>query len=150
MKVAQILNGRVHWIFEMSETMDGLRGRFAPDMVFAEVADDAEEGWDWDGEKAVKPIEPQPTTDELKRMFTLVVQEHLDKTVQARGYDNIVSCCSYVASSDPVFAAEAQAAVVWRDKVWRYCYTQLDLILSGQRELPGIADFITELEAINW
>ncbi len=62
MRVAQILNGKAHWIFETDEMMDDLKSRFAADIVFVEVNDDIQEGWDWDGEKAIPPphIDPMP------------------------------------------------------------------------------------------
>lgn len=37
--------------------------------------------------------------------------------IQARGYDSIESCCSYINSSVQRFAQEAVAMVAWRDAV---------------------------------
>jgi hypothetical protein len=56
----------------------------------------------------------------------------LDSVVQVKGYDNIVSCASYASSSDDVFRAEAQAAIAWRDAVYRRGYEILaDIPAAG-------------------
>ncbi len=50
MRVAQILYGRAHWIFETDETMEQLKARFARDMIFADITEqsDIQEGWNYD------------------------------------------------------------------------------------------------------
>jgi hypothetical protein len=60
MRYAQILNNKLHWIFETDETLEQLKNRFAPDIVFVEVGPEVQEGWDWDGKKAIppKPVDP--------------------------------------------------------------------------------------------
>ncbi|MFB1009096.1 MAG: hypothetical protein QMB85_08430 [Sulfurospirillum sp.] len=72
------------------------------------------------------------------------IQDHLDAKAKLKGYDNILSACSY-ASVPNDFQAESQAFVVWRASVWSYGYTQLSLIKSGGRALPSIEEFIAEL-----
>lgn len=46
----------------------------------------------------------------------------LDQKVKEKGYDNIVSCVSYLQSGVPQFRAEAQAASDWRDAVYSTLY----------------------------
>lgn len=62
-----------------------------------------------DGEVLVESIPPEL----LDHLPAEVVRERitrwLDSVVQAKGYDNIVSCASYASSSDDTFRAEAQA-----------------------------------------
>ena len=82
--------------------------------------------------------------------FRLAIQAHVDATAQARRYDGGVSLASYVASSNPAWAAEAQAFVAWRDAVWAYAYAELDRVLTGQREQPGVEAFLAELPVIEW
>lgn len=55
----------------------------------------------------------------------------LDSVVQAKGYDNIVSCASYATSTDATFRAEAEAAIAWRDAVYRRGYEILADIPDG-------------------
>lgn len=86
----------------------------------------------------------------IQEALTKAVQEYMDTTVQTRGYDNINSACSYATSTDAVFLAEAQACVVWRDKVWRYCYNALAQVLAGQRDIPTADQLISELPELDW
>lgn len=91
-----------------------------------------------------------PTHEELKKMFTDAIQKYLDTTAQERRYDNIFTAISYVNSTDEIFAREAQACLVWRDKVWRKCYDILDAVEDGEREIPTIEELISELPKIEW
>lgn len=86
----------------------------------------------------------------IQATLTKAVQEYMDATVQTRGYDNINSACSYAASTDAVFLAEAQACVAWRDKVWRFCYNTLAQVLAGQRDIPTADQLISELPTLEW
>ena len=86
----------------------------------------------------------------IQAALTKAVQDHMDATVQTRGYDNINSACSYATSTDAVFLAEAQACVAWRDKVWRYCYDTLAEVLAGERDIPTAEELITELPELVW
>lgn len=86
----------------------------------------------------------------LMEQFRSAIQSHVDATAASRRYDNGVSLASYVASSNPEWAAEAQAFVAWRDAVWAYAYGELDKVLAGEREQPGVEDFIAELPVIGW
>jgi hypothetical protein len=61
-----------------------------------------------------------------------------------------VTLASYVASTNPQWAAEAQAFVAWRDAVWAYSYTELAKVQAGQREQPTVEDFLTEIDQIVW
>lgn len=83
--------------------------------------------------------------------FISAVSGHLNTTVQARGYDSMVSCVSYRQSTNPTFAAEAVAAISWRDAVWLYCYAQLAAVQAGTRAIPASeAAFIAELPVLVW
>ena len=91
-----------------------------------------------------------PTQEEVKKMFTDAIQKYLDTTAQSRRYDNIFTAISYVNSTDETFAREAQACLVWRDKVWRKCYDILDAVEAGEREIPTMEELIAELPTIEW
>lgn len=91
-----------------------------------------------------------PTQEEIKKMFTDAIQNYLDEVAQTRRYDNIFTAISYVNSTDEIFAREAQACLVWRDKVWRACYNILDEVESGLRPIPTIEELIKELPVIEW
>ncbi len=50
MRVAQTIYNKAHWIFTTGETMEQLKSRFAPDLVFIDITDkiNVQEGWDYD------------------------------------------------------------------------------------------------------
>lgn len=78
------------------------------------------------------------------------VQKHLDATANEKGYDGILSLCSYATSLDATFSAEGQAGVEWRDAVWRYCYQVMNACLENTRTAPTAAELIAELPAMQW
>ena len=80
--------------------------------------------------------------------FIVTVQSYLDTTAQERGYDNILSLCTYATSTNITFAKEGQIGVEWRDAVWAKCYEILAEVQAGTREVPE--DIISELPVINW
>jgi len=93
---------------------------------------------------------PEPSTADIVEEYRQAVQGHVDAIAKTRRYDNGYALASYTASTNPVWAAEAQAFVAWRDAVWAHAYTELDKVTSGQREQPGVAEFIGELPVITW
>ena len=93
-------------------------------------------------------VEDVPTQAEGIAGYTQQVQSYLDTTAQERGYDNIVSLCTYATSAIPKFKLEGQAGVIWRDAVWSKCYEILAEVQAGTREVP--TDIISELPVMNW
>lgn len=86
----------------------------------------------------IKPFE------KIVAEFEAGVQSHLDGEAQAKGYDNIISACSYAAAPNP-FQAEAVSFVTWRGDVWAYCYQELAKVQAGTRPMPTIEQIIAEL-----
>lgn len=74
------------------------------------------------------------------------IQRWLDATAQQNGYDGVVSCASYAASTVPQFKADALAIVAWRDAVWQSAYAWKDS-LGGQLPAnpPTIEQIIAQL-----
>lgn len=101
-------------------------------------------------EPGPEPEPEPPTPEQIIASFRLAIQSHVDAVAQSRNYDSGTSLAGYVASTNPAWAAEAQAFVAWRDAVWVYAYTELDKVTGGQREAPTVEDFIAELPAIAW
>lgn len=109
----------------------------------------------WTPEDAIAAGVPQEVIDQAIAEaqlagFTADVQRHLDTTARARGYDGILSLCSYAASDQLRFGAEGKAGVAWRDAVWAACYEIVDAVRAGQRPVPTLAELIAELPAIDW
>ena len=87
------------------------------------------------------------TPQEVQAIVTATVQRHLDSHAQSRGYDSILSACSYDGDPDPVFSAEGIAFKSWRSAVWRYCYGVLADINASLRPIPTPSELIAELPA---
>lgn len=86
----------------------------------------------------------------VKAELVNAVQKKLDEVAQTRGYDGILSLCSYATSSDPTFSVEGQAGVEWRDAVWRYCYNLLAEVQAGTKPVPTVTELIAGLPTITW
>lgn len=82
--------------------------------------------------------------------FAAAIQSHVDTVAKSKGYADGVALASYITSTNPAWQAEAAAFVPWRDAVWLYAYTQLELVQSAQRPKPTIAELIAELPAVEW
>lgn len=79
--------------------------------------------------------------DELTALFKEKTQELLDAKARERGYDDILSACSY-AGYDNDFRAEGEAFGIWRAKVWKYGYALLNAIAEGKHKMPKSFDEI--------
>ena len=82
--------------------------------------------------------------------LTGAVQRHLDEKSRTRGYDGILSLCTYATSAHDKFRAEGQAGVVWRDAVWAACYQFVDDVLAGSRPVPTSEELVAELPVFEW
>jgi hypothetical protein len=78
------------------------------------------------------------------------IQRLLDATAQARGYDHMLSLCSYAESTNARFKAEALAGMAWRDAVWAKAGQVLDQVQAGTRAVPTEAELLGQLPAISW
>jgi len=85
-----------------------------------------------------------------KSRLTSAIQSMLDETAKERGYDSILSLCTYATSTAAKFAAEGQAAVEWRDEVWAKGYAILADVEGGERAIPTEAELLSELPNFVW
>lgn len=84
------------------------------------------------------------TPDQIIQAFKDAIQSTLDEAARAKGYDDIVSACSY-AGYPNVFQSEAIAFGQWRANVWAYGYAELDKVIAGTRPVPTIPEILAEL-----
>lgn len=78
-------------------------------------------------------------------------QQRLDTFAQSRGYDSILSACTYASSSVVKFATEGQYCVDARDGTWAALLTVLAEVQAGTRPKPsGYAAIEAELPALVW
>jgi len=95
--------------------------------------------------------EPEPEPEPLTQAdYAAAIQLMIDETARSRKYSDGASLASYVASTVPAWAAEAQVFVSWRDAVWIYAYGEFAKVQAGQRAQPTIIEIISELPMISW
>ena len=90
------------------------------------------------------------TLERTRKTLTDTMQSYLDRTAQERGYDGILSLCSYATSSNPRFGPEGQAGVALRDAVWAYGYAVIAEVEAGTRPVPTVEELLAELPSIIW
>lgn len=78
-------------------------------------------------------------------------QARLDTFARTRGYDGILSACTYAASGVPKFANEGQYAVSARDTTWGTLYALMVSVRAGTAPMPtGFADVEPLLPVLAW
>lgn len=79
------------------------------------------------------------------------VQERLDSFAKTRGYDGIMSACTYATSTNARFAAEGQYCVEARDATWAKLYQILEEVQAGSRLTPNnYEELEAELPNLSW
>jgi hypothetical protein len=73
--------------------------------------------------------------------YQAAIQAMLDAAAKAKGYDDILSACSY-AGAPNYFQGEGKAYVAWRGNVWAYCYT---LMASPPEIKPTVSEFVAQV-----
>lgn len=89
---------------------------------------------------------PSPTITDYEN----AIQNLVDTTARERQFRDGVTLASYIGSTIPRWAAEAQAFVAWRDNVWFYAYGELTKFQAGQRPQPTVDQFLGEIARIAW
>lgn len=79
-----------------------------------------------------------------------VVQKRLDDWAAQRGYESILSLCTYATSSVSKFQSEGQRGVEVRDACWTYGYALLADVEAGRRPIPTEEEVISGLPAMEW
>lgn len=82
--------------------------------------------------------------------YTAAIQAMLDDKAKERGYDNILSACTYATSTVPKFQAEGQACVNWRDAVWSGAYLLAASVENGNMQPPAIPALLSMLPTMEW
>lgn len=116
--------------------------------TFIECNDSVQYGWVSNGDGTFSAPVPHLPTSITE--YQEAVQARLDGKAQERGYDGILSLCTYANSSVPQFAAEGKAGEAWRDAAWGECYAILAAVQAGQRPQPSIDELLAELPVMAW
>lgn len=87
----------------------------------------------------------------LIRDIVNTTQERLDNFAKQKGYDSILSACTYATDPDPKFSAEGQIAVELRSTTWKKLYEILAEVEKGIRPIPsGFSDIGPALPSAVW
>lgn len=150
-KYAQLLYGKVIYIYETTLSIGELSTVFSPDTYWVDVTGiDVLVGDITGFENGILVFKHPETGIDAQKILTQAVQDYMDVTARARGYDGILSACTYATSSNDKFKHEGQACVDWRDSVWSSCYAILSDVLAGNRQVPTIDELTAELPKLEW
>lgn len=87
----------------------------------------------------------------IKKDFSEQVQSRLNLFARTRGYDDIVTACSYSLSLDPIFKLEGQRCVELRDATWKKLYEIIAEIGEKRRSFTNnFKDIEIELPSLSW
>lgn len=85
--------------------------------------------------------------DSKKERLKNYVRRYLNESAKEKDYDSIETACSYINSTNPTFALEAQKAIKFRDDVWIKVY---ELLNSETLSEMDDAEFMSELPTMDW
>lgn len=89
--------------------------------------------------------------ERVKQGITVKAQERLDNFARTKGYDGILSACTYANSTVPEFAADAMRCIALRDLYWATAYQIMQEVIAGQRPAPAsFGDIEADLPALTW
>jgi hypothetical protein len=94
--------------------------------------------------------EESAALDVIEAEYESAIQAHLDSTAQSRGYDSMISACSYASGTHPKFSVEGQDCLAWRSAVWDAAYQIMQDVRSGARPLPTLQQVMSELPPMVW
>lgn len=100
---------------------------------------------------APEPPAPAPTPEALFQSAIQATQQRLDDFAASRGYDGILSLCTYATDPDPVYAAEGQRGVTIRSTTWAALRAIQRGVMAGLRPMPASwAEVEAALPPLTW
>ena len=127
---------------------------FHPDLakMFVTVPDYVENGWVLNDDVwTSKPSAQGPTSEQVKNIISFAIQKKLDEFARTKGYDSILSACSYVSSTNESFRAQAQYCVQARDDAWTMASKIWEEVAAGTRTAPtSLEDIESTLPSLTW
>ena len=109
-------------------------------------------GWiqTWTVQQA-SPQEIAERQQDIRDAMTARVQQRLDDFARTRGYDNIVSACSYATSTHAKYGPEGRYCVTARENTWDVMFSIEAQVQAGLRPIPMTYEEIeSELPVLEW
>jgi len=106
----------------------------------------------WTLTKSVESLSAEDQQAKVKAKmdtYSAAVQNLLDNTAREKGYDSLISMVSYANSTKAKWAAEATAAIEWRDSCWNEALVQMGKYVASGVE-PTLEEFIAAMPEPNW
>lgn len=96
--------------------------------------------------------EPEPPTPEqIRAQVESNVRWRLDEFARTRGYDGILSACTYATSTVEKFRTEGQYCVEARDATWTAYYAIMNEVDAGNRaEVTDYVQIENQLPVLTW
>lgn len=82
------------------------------------------------------PEEINTRNESIKQDIIFNVQTRLDEFAKIRGYDNMLSLCTYATDQTTKFSVEGKYGVLVRGQTWAKLYEILEEVNSGTRPMP--------------
>lgn len=120
-----------------------------PSQTWVACDNSVQVGYTYDGTSFAAPSEPQKTEMQLFEEYKTAIEEVLNSKAKEKMYQSATSIATYTASTNPVWKAEADAFVAWRDAVYVYGLNILSQVQSGGEE-PSIPDMIAGMPTLTW
>lgn len=92
----------------------------------------------------------EPPVEARLAIYQRAIEAHVEATARARGYKSDVSCASHTASTNPLWKAEAEAFVAWRDAVWTAVFATFAAVQAGEVLAPTVEALVEGLPSIEW
>ena len=87
---------------------------------------------------------------EKRNQLYITLDNYLDAVVQAQGFKNILSACTYANSANLSNKTLGEAVINWRDDVWDTVAKIESDVINGLRTPPTESQLLQELPAIEW
>ena len=84
---------------------------------------------------------------DLAKAMEQGIENHINETVKARGYNSQDSIAKYLVAGNP-FYDECTAISLWIGNVWVYAHQVQADVLAGTREMPTVEGLIAELPVL--
>lgn len=108
----------------------------------------------WYSQFTLVPMTPEQVAiknQELWTSYTTDTQDRLDTFAQTRGYDGILSLCTYATSPTQKYATEGQYGVSARDNTWHDFYKLMDDVNAGLAPMPtNYSEVVAVLPVLEW
>ena len=98
----------------------------------------------------ISPEEQVAKMEFVKNNLIMQIQDRMEKFVQSRGYDSLLSACSYATSKVPKFQAEGQYCVDLRDATWTKAMEIMQKAQEGETPVPSIDAVFEALPSMKW